>query len=70
MVLNGFDIDFDTKNNFYAANTIPFYYPHHSIQINVGEPIRVYVVTMVESDPINNFHLHGNFSEYCPTGTA
>ena len=24
MVLNGFDTDFDTENNFYAANTIPF----------------------------------------------
>ena len=25
MVLNGLDTDFDTENNFYAANTIPFY---------------------------------------------
>ena len=34
MVLNGLDTDFDTENNFYAANTIPFYYQHHPIQIN------------------------------------
>jgi FtsP/CotA-like multicopper oxidase with cupredoxin domain len=69
MVLNGFDTDFDTENNFYAANTIPFYYQHHPIQINTYELIRIYVVNMVEFDPINNFHLHGNLYQYYPTGT-
>jgi len=69
MVLNGFDTDFDTENNFYAANTIPFYYQHHPIQINANELIRIYVVNMVEFDPINNFHLHGNLYQYYPTGT-
>ncbi len=69
MVLNGLDTDFDAENNFYAANTIPFYYQHHPIQINAGELVRVYVVNMVEFDPINNFHLHGNLYRYYPTGT-
>ncbi len=69
MVLNGLDTDFDTENNFYAANTIPFYYQHHPIQINTNELIRIYVVNMVEFDPINNFHLHGNLYKYYPTGT-
>lgn len=70
MVLNGFDTDFDAENNFYAANTIPFYYQHHPIQIKTNELIRIYVVNMVEFDPINNFHLHGNLFQYYPTGTA
>ena len=69
MVLNGLDTDFDGENNFYAANTVPFYYQHHPIRIGVGEPVRVYVVNMVEFDPINNFHLHGNLYHYYPTGT-
>ena len=69
MVLNGFDTDFDTENNFYAANTIPFYYQHHPIQIDTDTLIRIYVVNMVEFDPINNFHLHGNLYKYYPTGT-
>ena len=69
MVLNGFDTDFDSENNFYAANTVPFYYQHHPIQIDTGELIRVYVVNMVEFDPINNLHLHGNLYYYYPTGT-
>lgn len=70
MVLNGFDTDFDAENNFYAANTIPFYYQHHPIAINTDELIRIYVVNMVEFDPINNFHLHGNLYHYYPTGTS
>ena len=69
MVLNGLDTDFDGENNFYAANTIPFYYQHHPIEINTGELVRIYVVNMVEFDPINNFHLHGNLYYYYPTGT-
>jgi FtsP/CotA-like multicopper oxidase with cupredoxin domain len=69
MVLNGFDTDFDTENNFYGANTIPFYYQHHPIQINTGELVRIYVVNILEFDQINNFHLHGNLYHYYPTGT-
>lgn len=69
MVLNGLDTDFDMENNFYAANTIPFYYQHHPIQISTGDQIRVYVVNMLEFDQINNLHLHGNLYHYYPTGT-
>ena len=69
MVLNGFDTDFDTENNSYAANSIPFYYQNNPIQINTNELIRIYVVNMVEFDPINNLHLHGNLYYYYPTGT-
>ncbi len=70
MVLNGFDTDFDMENNFYAANTIPFYYQHHPIQIGRDQLIRVYVVNILEFDQINNFHLHGNLYNYYPTGTS
>ena len=69
MMLNGFDTDFDGENNLYAANTIPFYYQHHPIQVSTNELIRVYVVNMVGLDPINNFHLHGTLYKYYPTGT-
>lgn len=69
MVLNGFDTDYDAENNFYAANTIPFYYQHHPIQININQLIRIYVVNILEFDQINNFHLHGNLYYYYPTGT-
>lgn len=69
MILNGFDTDFDMENNFYAANSIPFYYQHHPIKIKQGDLVRVYTINILEFDQINNFHLHGNLYYYYPTGT-
>ena len=69
MVLNGFDTDFDTENNNYAVNTVPFYYQNNPIEINVNELIRVYVMNILEFDQINNLHMHGNLFDYYPTGT-
>ena len=36
----------------------------------MGELVRVYLVNILEYDPINSFHLHGNFFHYYPTGTS
>jgi len=69
MVLNGFDTDFDTENNSYAANSVPFYYQNNPIQINKNELVRVYVMNILEFDQINNLHIHGNLFDYYPTGT-
>jgi FtsP/CotA-like multicopper oxidase with cupredoxin domain len=68
--MNGFDTDFDTENNFYAVNTIPYYYMHHPIEIEKDKPVRVYLVNMLEFDQINNFHLHGNLYQLYRTGTS
>jgi FtsP/CotA-like multicopper oxidase with cupredoxin domain len=70
MVMNGIDIDFDDKNDFYAVNTIPFYYDKHPIKIKVGELVRVFLVNILEYDPVNSFHIHANFFHYYPTGTS
>lgn len=70
MVMNGFDVDFDDANDFYAVNAIPFYYQNHPIQIKVGEKIRIYLVNILEFDLLNSFHLHANFFHYYPTGTS
>jgi manganese oxidase len=70
MVMNGFDIDFDLANDLYAVNTIPFYYDTHPIKIKVGELVRIFLVNLLEFDPINSFHLHANFFNYYPTGTS
>ncbi len=70
MVMNGFDVDFDNKNEFYAVNTIPFHYQNHPIPIKAGELVRIYLVNLLEFDPINSFHLHANFFHYYPTGTS
>lgn len=70
MVMNGFDIDFDQANDLYAVNTIPFYYDTNPIKIKVGELVRIFLVNLLEFDPINSFHLHANFFNYYPTGTS
>jgi FtsP/CotA-like multicopper oxidase with cupredoxin domain len=70
MVMNGFDVDFDDKNDFYAANTIPFHYQKHPIPIGVGEKIRLFLINILEFDLLNSFHLHANFFHYYPTGTS
>ncbi|NWG36253.1 multicopper oxidase domain-containing protein [Nitrososphaera sp.] len=70
ILMNGYDTDFDTENNFYTVNGIPFYYMHHPIQIEKDRLVRVYLVNILEFDPINNFHLHGNVYNVYRTGTG
>jgi hypothetical protein len=70
MVMNGYDTDFDAENNFYTVNGIPYYYMHNPIEIKKDELTRIYLVNMLEFDPINNFHLHANMFNYYPSGTS
>jgi FtsP/CotA-like multicopper oxidase with cupredoxin domain len=70
MVMNGYDTDFDTENNFYTVNGIPYYYMHHPIQIEKDKPVRIYLINMLEFDPLYNFHLHANMFNYHPSGTS
>ena len=69
MMMNGYDTDFDTENNFYTVNGIPYYYMHHPIQIDKNRLIRIYLLNMLEFDPLNNFHLHANMFNFYKTGT-
>lgn len=70
MVMNAFDTNFDDENEFYAANTIAFAYMKTPIRIEKSRPVRVYLINTVEFDPINSFHLHGNFFDYYNQGTT
>ncbi len=70
MVMNGFDTNFDEENEFYAVNTIPFAYMQRPIRIEKHRPVRIYLVNLTEFDPINSFHLHGNFFDYYDHGTT
>jgi FtsP/CotA-like multicopper oxidase with cupredoxin domain len=70
MVMNAFDTNFDFANEVYAVNTVGFHYQRHPIRVKRGELVRVYLVNVTEYDPINSFHLHGNFFNHFPTGTS
>jgi Multicopper oxidase len=72
MVMSGYEVDFDGKNDFYVVNGIPFHYDHdkNPIRIKAGELVRIYLVNVLEFDPVNSFHLHAHFFHYYPTGTS
>jgi FtsP/CotA-like multicopper oxidase with cupredoxin domain len=70
MVMSGFDIDFDSANDFYVVNAIPFHYDKHPIKLKVNETVRIFLVNILEFDVINSFHLHANFFQYYSTGTS
>jgi FtsP/CotA-like multicopper oxidase with cupredoxin domain len=71
MVMNGFNTNFDAEGNqVYAVNTIAFHHQHEPIRVRRGELVRIYLVNALEYDPINSFHVHGNFFHYYPTGTS
>lgn len=70
MVQAGYDTDFDGANDFYHVNGIPFHYDRHPIKFKVGESVRIYLINILEYDPINSFHIHANFFNYYPTGTS
>ena len=70
MVMNAFDTNFDFANEIYAVNTVGFHYLDHPIRVKRNELVRIYLVNVLEYDPINSFHLHANFFHYFPTGTA
>jgi FtsP/CotA-like multicopper oxidase with cupredoxin domain len=70
MVMNGFDTNFDLSNEVYAVNTVGFHYVDEPIAVGRDEPVRIYLVNVLEYDPLNSFHIHGNFFHYFPTGTS
>jgi manganese oxidase len=69
MVQNAFDPNFDEDNEVYAVNTVAFHFHYRPLRVRRGELVRIYLVNIVELDPINSFHLHGNFFDYYDTGT-
>jgi FtsP/CotA-like multicopper oxidase with cupredoxin domain len=70
MVMNGFDTNFDLSNEVYAVNTVGFHYVNEPIRVRRDSPVRIYLVNVLEYDPINSFHIHGNFFHLFPTGTS
>ncbi|MEX2543003.1 MAG: multicopper oxidase domain-containing protein [Trueperaceae bacterium] len=70
MVMNGFDTNFDEENEVYAVNTVAHAYSHKPIPVARDRPVRVYLSNLTEFDPVNSFHLHGNFFDYYDHGTT
>ena len=69
MIMNAFDTNQDGENEVYAVNTQAFYYAMNPIKVKKGELVRIYLINIVEFDPINSFHLHATFFDEYSTGT-
>jgi len=56
-------------NQFYSVNGVPFsYIGKDMIQLTTHTPYRIYLVNMVEFDPVNNFHIHGTMGNFTESG--
>lgn len=69
MVMNAFDTNLDGENEIYAVNTKAFYYALNPIKVKKDELVRIYLINIVEFDPVNSFHLHATFFDEYRTGT-
>jgi FtsP/CotA-like multicopper oxidase with cupredoxin domain len=71
MLMNGFNTNFDAQGNqIYAVNTVAFHYVNEPVKVPCGRPVRIYLGNLLEYDPVNSFHVHGNFFNHFPTGTS
>lgn len=63
------ELEIERDNEVYTVNGKAFEYMQSPIKLKVDEPVRVYLLNMVEFDPVNNFHLHSDMFKYTPAGT-
>ncbi len=68
LVMGGYDTNDDGKNEFYAFNGLPNYYLNHPIPIALKQKIRLYLLNMIEWDPVVTFHLHATMFGVIRTG--
>ncbi len=68
LIMAGYDIDNDGKNELYAFNGLPHFYMHHPIPVQQDQLLRLYVLNMIEYDPVATFHIHANMFKVYPTG--
>ena len=68
MIMGGYDVNEDHKNELFAFNGKPNYYMQHPIDIKQNQLIRLYLLNMIEYDPVATFHIHANFFQVYPTG--
>ncbi len=68
LLLSGWDPNHDGINELYSWNGVAGFYEKFPIKIPYGEPVRAYLVNMVEFDPLASFHLHAETFSVWPAG--
>ncbi len=70
LVLSGWDVDGNGRVDVATFNGVAGFYQRHPIVVPVGELVRVYVLNMVEYEPVASFHLHAQTFDLFRTGTS
>ncbi|NDD45146.1 MAG: copper oxidase, partial [Synechococcaceae bacterium WB9_4xB_025] len=60
LVMGGYDLNNDDRNELYAFNGIPDAYKHDPIRIKQNAPVRIYLLNMTELEGPLTFHVHAN----------
>ena len=69
LVMGGYDLNNDGRNELYAFNGIPDAYLHQPIRIRQNALVRLYLLNMTELEAPLTFHTHANaFTVLRPTG--
>ncbi len=69
LILHGYDLNNKGKNDVYCWNGIPGFYERYPIRVKVGELVRIYLINMLEYEPLGSFHLHSQTFDVYRTGT-
>ncbi len=70
LCLCGFDTDGDGHNDVYGWNGMAGYYDRFPLKVPAGELVRLYVMNMVEYEPLASFHLHAQTFDLYRSGTS
>jgi len=70
LILSGFDLTGDGRNDVYGYNGRCGLYDRHPIRVRAGELVRVYLVNFVEGEPLASFHLHAQTFDVYRSGTG
>lgn len=70
LLLSGWDLDGDGRNELTTWNGVAGWFTRHPITVPAGELVRVHVLNMTEYEPIASFHLHAQTFDVFWHGTS
>ena len=68
LLLSGFSTEEIGRNGLVAWNGVAGFYHDFPIKVSRGEPVRAYIVNMLEYESLASFHLHAQTFDVYPAG--
>lgn len=68
LLLSGFSNEDVGRNGIVAWNGVAGFYHDYPIKVGRGEPVRAYIVNMLEYESLASFHLHAQTFDVYPAG--